>query len=173
MIHIYYGEGKGKTTAAAGLALREAGWGNAVLFVQFLKSTPSGEIIAMEGIGNITVLRDNAPWAFSWNMDEDERSLAGERVASLLQKADKEISGGQWDMVVLDEVLGAWACGFLSQSCLLETMASFREEGRPELVLTGRKPFPDALAMADYATEMRKEKHPYDNRAQARKGIEY
>lgn len=173
MNHVYYGEGKGKTTAAAGLALRAAGRGKRVLFLQFLKGSASGEITSMMGIANIALLRDSTPWKFSWNMDDGEKAQAAERTLFLFEQAVETAREKGIDLLVLDEALGACQGGFLPEKKLVELMALCREKGRPELVVTGRYCFPEAMDLADYATEMRKVKHPFDEGVGAREGIEY
>ncbi len=171
LIHLYYGEGKGKTTAAMGLALRAAGCGKRVLIVQFLKGRPSGEVELLQSLPGITLLRGKELKKFSWEMSEEEKQGALRLDNELMETAFQKARQGECDLLVLDEALGACGCGLLGEEALLAFL-----RGKPkelEVVLTGRGPGSEMLELADYATEMRKEKHPYDQGVQARRGVEF
>ena len=169
MIHLYYGEGKGKTTAAAGLALRAAGSGLHVLFVQFFKSGASGEIRALSHVENVELLTPSLHYGRYKTLSDDQKAAVGDHYAFLLREATERASG--YDLIVLDEAVAAYNYAMLDRDALLSFLR--REGSNREIVLTGRDPAPELLALADYATEMRKEKHPYDRGITARKGIEY
>ena len=154
-IHVYYGDGKGKTTAAMGLALRAAGSGLDVLMFQFLKDNSSSERVILEQIPNVTCLPGK------------------DRVKFVNNKALDEIIKfcGPFDVLVLDEILCAVQLGVLSEEKLVEFL-----EHKPrglEIVLTGHVVSDKVLELADYVTEIRKVKHPYDQGITAREGIEY
>lgn len=169
MIHLYYGAGKGKTTAAVGLAVRAAGAGQRVLFTQFFKSGSSSEIAALSGIPNITVRMPQEYHGRYKNMDEAQREAINSTYHAFLNAFLDEAK--DYDLIVLDEAVSAYGYGMLGEETLLPFL---RAEGKTrEIVLTGREPLPELLALADYATEMRKEKHPFDQGIKARKGIEF
>lgn len=171
LVHLYCGDGKGKTTCAMGLALRAVGRGKTVVIAQFLKSEDSGERIALSGLKGVTLLKLPDRMKFSFAMDEGERRQAAQRFLELMEQAERAVRAGQGQLVVLDEVCAAVSSGLLP----LERVTAFLD-GRPaetEVVLTGRKPAPELMARADYVTEMRKVAHPYDSGVDARLGIEY
>ena len=148
MLHLYWGDGKGKTTAAMGLALRALGHGRRVVIVQFLKDGTSGEIAPLRAAGAAVYACPNAK--FTWLMDEADKAAAREASARALGQALAE----PFDLLVLDE-----ACAAL-------------KSGR-EVVLTGRDPAPWLQDAADYSTEMRAHRHPYADGVAAREGVEY
>ena len=157
LTHIYYGDGSGKTTAAFGLAFRCAGRGERVVIAQFLKGMESGEMLAAGRFPEITTLRWDGPAKFTYQMDEEAARLAAADGIRLL---------------VLDEVIDAVGCGFLS----LSRLCGFLDKEKPsglEVVMTGHS-LPETLAArADYISRVTKEKHPYDKGVMARKGIEF
>lgn len=168
LTHIYCGDGKGKTTAAVGLAVRAAGNGFKVLFVQFMKNGRTGELVSFEKLENITVLDGRQVAKFSWNMDEREKAEARSIQQEKLDEAIALADG--YDMLVLDEAVGACQGGFLDEQRLC---AFFSEKPEAlEVVLTGRDPSRELLARADYVSEIKKIKHPYDMGIHARNGIE-
>ena len=169
LVHAYFGEGKGKTTAAVGLAVRMAGAGGKVLFFQFLKDNTSSERRILEKEENITLLCGMERVMFIRNMTETEKDAAKRFYQSRLQEISR--IAGAFDMVVLDEFLTAVDKGVID----CEAAKGFLQE-RPketELVLTGRTQNRTLLQFCDYVTEMKKIKHPYDRAVQARKGIEF
>ena len=168
LMHIYCGDGKGKTTCAFGLALRCAGTGARVRIAQFLKGGPTGEVEAMRHLPNVEILRAKQGTKFTFQMDEAEREQAKQDHMALLDRAFSDTQG--LCMLVLDEIMAACSSGMVEEAHLLELI-----ENRPEqleLVLTGRNPSPQLLALADYVTEMKKVRHPYDRGIAARSGIE-
>lgn len=171
MLHIYHGDGKGKTTAAMGLALRMIGTGNKVFIVQFLKGRPSGEIQSLLKMDRVTVLRGRPDTKFTFQMSAAEMDSVRELHNRQLQLAFSAAAQGSADLIVLDEALDAIATGTLEEGMLLELILQNKE--KTEIVLTGRNLSAQVLAAADYVTHMKKEKHPYDLGMQARKGIEY
>ena len=170
LIHLYCGDGKGKTTAAVGLSVRAAGAGLPVVFAQFFKNGSSGEISLLGQLPGVRVLVcAQNPGRFS-RMTEDQRSQARENYAALLEsawQAARENPG----LLVLDECISACNHGLLDTEKLAALLDS-RPAGL-EVVLTGRNP-PALLAhRADYITEMRKLRHPFDQGIRARRGIEF
>lgn len=171
LIHLYFGDGKGKTTAAMGLAVRSAGNGNRVLVVQFLKARPSGEVTILEGLPGITLLRGKGLTKFSWEMTEEEKAQTRQRHGVLLNTAISHVRAEGCALLVLDEALGACHTALLDEETLLHFLREKPDE--LEVVLTGRDPSGEMLELADYATEMKKIKHPYDLGTAARKGVEF
>ena len=171
MIHIYHGDGKGKTTAAMGLAVRMLGAGKKVFIVQFLKGRPSGEIMALLRMDNVTVLRGKPDTKFVFQMTQEELNAVCELHSRQMQLAFIAAAEGRADLIVLDEALDAIATGTLDEGELCQLLASHKEKA--EIALTGRNPSVQLISAADYVTHMKKEKHPYDAGISARKGIEY
>ncbi len=169
LIHIYCGDGKGKTTAAVGLCVRAAGHGKRVVFVQFLKSESSGERSVLRMLPQIVVFPCPHSTKFTFQMTEEEKREEARACSSRLCAAWKEAEKA--DMLVLDEVFGALSAGLLSEG---EVLTGLRKKPKGlEVVLTGRDPAHFFLEIADYVTQMKKQKHPYESGTGARKGIEY
>ncbi len=169
MIHLYYGSGKGKTTAACGLCVRAAGSGMKVLFVQFFKSGRSSEISVLDALDTVTTRHPPVHYGRYKQLSGEQKSEV-RRVYREMMEDVMENAGG-YDMIILDEAVSVFAYGLMDREKFL---AFLRSHGnRREIVLTGRAPAPELMDLADYATEMRKEKHPFDCGVAARKGIEY
>ena len=249
MVHIYCGDGKGKTTAALGLALRAAGNGVPVMIVRFLKNDGSGEVGILENVPGVYLFPCERQFGFTWTMSEEQKAEAGEYFTELFErawemgcktvredvegagKADGCMAGENWGsdsvsdgssrrdigacgtgssvsgspvsgspvsgspvsgspvstppasapltsppceiraLLVLDEIMAAVNSGFVANERLLAAL-DHRPDGL-EVVLTGRGPSEELLSRADYVTEMRAVKHPYEKGVGARKGVEY
>jgi len=171
MMHVYYGDGKGKTTAALGLALRAAGHGKKVVIVQFLKNSPTGEEASFRLFPNVTLLRGKAGEAFTFAMDEAEERETTLIHNSNLERALSLVCGGSCDMLILDEGMDAVRKGLVDEALIRR--AVFEKPENVELVVTGHKPVQWLLDAADYVTEMVKKKHPFDRGIAAREGVEY
>lgn len=170
LVEIYYGDGKGKTTAAFGLAFRCAGWGRKVVIAQFLKSGVGGEVRAAERFPELTVLRTKDIHKFTFQMNEEEKAATAVNCQELFRQATALAAEQEARVLVLDEVIDA-TYGFLSLDELCAFLDS-RPEGL-EVVITGHS-LPQPLAdRADYITHVQKEKHPYDKGIMARKEIEF
>ncbi len=170
MIHVYTGDGKGKTTAAVGLAVRHAGAGKTVLFVQFMKCMPTGELAALGQLSGITVLRNACRHGFSFAMTEEERAMVTASHNANLRRAAEAARTGACSLIVLDEVTSAYALDLIDRAAVDALIDGAAET---ELVLTGRDPAKHMLDAADYVTQMTLVKHPYTRGVHARKGIEY
>lgn len=169
LIHIYCGDGKGKTTAAVGLTLRSAGAGNRVVFTQFFKDGSSSEISLLRQIPGISVLHTKTVGGFWKRMTAEQQAQASRDYTELFHIACERAKN--MDLLVLDEVISACNHGAVSEEALLEFLQNKPEN--LEVVLTGQNPSEALLAQADYVTEMKKVKHPFDRGVLARKGIEY
>ena len=168
-IHIYFGDGKGKTTAAVGQAVRAAGHGFRVLFFQFLKDNSSNERKILEQISNITCLPGREQVKFVSRMNGDEK-------AELLHYNNKALDEivkfcSPFDLLVMVEALCAVGLKVLSEEKLISFL-QHKPRGL-EIVLTGHQVSDRMKEIADYATEMHKIKHPYDLGKLAREGIEF
>ena len=172
LIHLYYGLGKGKTTAALGLMLRASGCGKRVVLVQFLKDSSCGELQQLALLPDITVLRGKARGAaFSWDMTDEQKRMTRDIHDENLKKAIALAENGECDLLVLDEALDAYQLGLLSDELLKKIV--LQKPGALELIITGHDPTAWILEKADYITEMVKIKHPFDDGVTARRGIEF
>lgn len=170
LIHVYCGDGKGKTTSALGLSLRAVGAGMKVVIIQFLKGRKTSELVLLNHIPDITVLRCEEVVAFSFAMSEEEKQMAARINTENLEAGIELAESGRCDLLILDEVISAFTLGLVNRQ-LLEKLVRYKPEPL-ELVLTGRNPEPWMLECADYVTEMKKIKHPFDRGIKARLGIE-
>lgn len=174
MLHIYHGDGKGKTTAAMGLALRALGRGWRVHVAQFLKDGTSGEVAPLRRLG-AEVLAVDMGGRFTFQMDEAELLAvrAGhEGNLERLRGLASDAATGARSLVVLDEALDAIGTGTLGEDRVLAALDDLAAAGI-EVVVTGRNPSDALLARADYVTEMRAAKHPYARGVGARAGVEF
>ena len=171
MIHIYTGDGKGKTTAAVGLAVRASGAGKRVCFVQFLKNGTSSEIEQLRKLG-INVMCAESCNKFTYAMNEDELNDLIEDHDSLIREAGRLISKKQLDLLVLDEFIGAYNKELFDTINAEKLIALASAEGC-EVVMTGRNAPESLCGFADYITEMKAVRHPYEKGIPARLGIEY
>lgn len=169
LVHIYTGDGKGKTTAALGLALRAAGHGLRVLVVQFLKGGkgPFGELEALRSVPGVTAVQFG-PGGFA---GKDFPFEEGKRlVRQGWEFASDAVRSGDFDLVVLDEVPVVVRKGMLSEK---EVVALLRRKApRTEVVLTGRYAGPALQKAADLVTEMKCVKHPFEQGVRWRWGVE-
>lgn len=167
-VHVYTGNGKGKTTAAVGAAVRAAGSGLRVGFFQFLKSGASGELAALAKLG-VEVGSPEGQDKFLWQMTDEEKTACARRQTQLLEQA--ATLAPALDVLVLDEVVCAVAEGMVPWQGLL-ALVQTRPAGT-ELILTGRGASEELVALADYVTEMRFVRHPFEKGVPARRGIEF
>ena len=183
-LHIYYGDGKGKTTAAMGLALRAIGAGTRPCIVQFLKTENSSERRALELLPENSMHLVSLPASikFVFQMDEKEKQEAASLCCRLLEEGIQLYQKEKGGLLVLDEVLDAVDTGLLPEKTLLKALLSLgprragckgNENISGDVVLTGRNPSSSLLELADYITEMKALRHPYNEGLPARLGIEY
>jgi cob(I)alamin adenosyltransferase len=175
LVQIYTGDGKGKTTAAFGLALRAAGQGNKVLIYQFLKpaSLDIGERFALQlGAVRIRVETLDAPWDMAKSFDDKKQvAQAKAAISEALDRIAQTAEKGFYDLLILDEIVFCLSKGLAK----LEDIKNVIDKRDPavEIVLTGRGATDELIAMADLVTEMKNIKHPFDKGIKARRGIEY
>lgn len=171
MIHYYYGDGKGKTTAAMGLALRALGQGREVVIVQFLKDGRSGEVQALEGLPGVTLLYGKGGKGFTFQMTDEEKRETRRIHDENLARAVERVYADRCGLLVLDEVGDALALALVDQDALAALLGGCPEG--TELVMTGHAPQESLVNAADYVTRMEKIRHPYDRGAGARRGVEF
>lgn len=170
-VHIYCGDGKGKTSAALGLAVRAAGRGRKILLVRFLKKEDSGEVPVLRRIPGITVKPCEREFGFVFCMEAEERARAAAYYQQQFEQACQSVEQEDYDVLVLDEILAACNYGMVQEEDVIRFL-----ENRPEkleVVLTGRNPSRRLLEHADYVSEIQMRKHPFEKGVPARKGIEY
>lgn len=168
-IHIYCGDGKGKTTAAMGLALRAAGSGKRVVLTQFLKDGSSSELKILREIPQIQVFLCEEKFGFFWNMSEEQKETAKRSYTELFERAMEAAKKGAF-LLVMDELIAAYNHELVERERVLHFLWEKPED--LEVVMTGREPAPELLDLADYVSEIQKRKHPFDQGIPARKGIE-
>ena len=177
LVHVYTGKGKGKTTAAFGLALRALGEGLRVLIVQFLKGKVplTGEaaltkIMTRGGSARIIRFVNEVHPMFIPKKEYDEKKLSG-LLKEDFSLAKRLIMNGNYDLVLLDEINNVMKGGWLSVAEVKNLLK--KRPMNVEIVLTGRDAPEEIIEMADYVTEMRQVKHPSKKGIKARRGIEY
>jgi cob(I)alamin adenosyltransferase len=172
LVIVYTGNGKGKTTAAMGLALRAAGYGKRVLVIQFVKTWFTGEKGGFEPLPNVEFIQAGKGFykILGDNLPETEHVEAAKNAFDLAQA---KLASGAYDVVVLDEIIGSVTGGLLPLEPVLALIDS--KPPQVDLVLTGHrgKELPRLLERADLVTEMVKIKHPYDSGILAKKSIDY
>lgn len=171
MIQIYYGDGKGKTSAAVGVAVRAAGRGMKILFVQFLKSEDSGERKILSEIEGISLSPCPVELDFTYNMTNTQKAQASKIFREMFERAVKTALVFNYNVLILDEVFSAIETGMLSESEVYNFLTD--APSKLEIVLTGRNPSKKFIDIADYVSKIVKEKHPFDSGVKARPGIEY
>ena len=169
-IHIYEGDGMGKTTAAIGLAVRCAGSGQKVLFTQFLKGNSSSELAALELLPKIYVYQNRKEFGFARGMDMIERRDAKSYYRDHFREAIYFARREEVKMLVLDELLDAYDLDMVDHQDVQQFLRTRPED--MEVVLTGRRAAAELVNMADYISRIEKIKNPYDWGVPARKGIE-
>ncbi|MCM1230962.1 MAG: cob(I)yrinic acid a,c-diamide adenosyltransferase [Ruminococcus flavefaciens] len=165
MIHIYTGDGKGKTTSAMGLAVRGAGAEMSVVVFQFMKDGSSSEIAVLEKLGiPVTCCKECSKFTFQMNADEISAVIDSHNM--ILEKIKSESA----DMIILDEFFGAYNDNLFDRKLAEQVVFG---KSATEIILTGRNAPSLFTDKADYITVMTKVKHPYDKGIIARQGIEY
>jgi cob(I)alamin adenosyltransferase len=170
LVTVFTGDGKGKTTAAIGTAVRAAGYGLRVFIVFFLKGNmfTQGEANALAKFPNVeTASFGTSAWVLKGSVNPEAASQS----AKALESAEKALTGGKYDLVILDEINGALDFGLITLEKVVELIVS-----RPpnvDLILTGRHADPAIIKIADVVTEMVNIKHAFDRGVLAREGFDY
>lgn len=168
MIQIYTGNGKGKTTAAIGLALRSLGRGRRVVLLQFLKRKETGEMSGLARFENCSIQRfGREDFITEETINELDRQLAEDGCS----RAEEILRDKSADLVILDEINVALHLKLIEIARVADMIAACPPE--IELVLTGRDSPREIISLADYVSEIKEIKHPYRNGITAREGIEY
>jgi cob(I)alamin adenosyltransferase len=166
LVHVYTGNGKGKTTAALGLAMRAVGQGMKVTFIQFLKGQPCGEHFFTSQHKPFDIVQISVGDSFTKSKDQLSREAQ-----QTLSYAEQEILSGNYDLVILDEIFVATSQELITVKQVLDLLDA--KPSSVELVLTGRRAPPEIVQRADLVTEMLMIKHPFTEGTSARRGIEY
>lgn len=171
LVIVHTGNGKGKTTAALGLAIRAWGQGLKVLILQLIKgSWKYGELKALEAFApNLRIAAMGE--GFTQGAEGDEAHKHRAAAQETLRLAEAEMDAGSWDMIILDEINYAVKFDLISERQVMALIA--RKPPQTHLVLTGRDAREDIIARADLVTEMKEIKHPYRQGIKAQKGIEF
>lgn len=171
-IQIYTGNGKGKTTAAVGLATRAAGNEFKVTMVQFLKSGSTGELESVKKLSPyFNIYRFEKPRGFFWTLNDEQKAELKEEVQEAYRFCLKVMEDKQCDILIMDEIMGALGNGLVSEEQLLELMDKKPKD--IELIMTGRNVPERIMEKANLVTEMKDIKHYFNEGVPARKGIEF
>lgn len=170
LIHIYFGDGKGKTTAAMGLSLRAAGYGYRVLIYQFMKDNDSSERNIMKEINNITLVEGLEKEKFSSQMTEKEKLQRFDYYNTQFKNITDKAVEEDYQVLFMDEIIYTITAGLLDENLVVSFLKNKPEN--LEVILTGNTPSQELLELADYVSEIRKIKHPFDAGTAARRGIE-
>ncbi|MGL5354514.1 MAG: cob(I)yrinic acid a,c-diamide adenosyltransferase [Clostridium sp.] len=171
LIHIYCGNGKGKTTAAMGLGVRCAGRGNKVLLTQFLKDNNTGELNSIEKLSeNFHVLKGEPMKDWFNCLDKDGQEEVINEHRNRFEKVTKRAIDENYDLLILDETMAALNYGILELDKVLEFLKN--KPKTLEVVLTGRNPDKKLIEIANYVSEINPIKHPFEEGIPSREGIE-
>ncbi len=168
-IHIYCGDGKGKTTASIGAAIRAMGSGMNVAFCQFFKNGTSNEIKILQELSLCTYFQQKVDFPFFFKMTDKEilqsKSVYTNYFDSILEQSSK------FDMIVFDEIISTCNFSILDENYVKNKILEI--SSKCEIILTGREPSETLIEISDYVSEIKNIKHPFDKGIKARKGIEY
>lgn len=171
LIHIYCGDGKGKTTAAMGLGMRAAGRDKKVLLTQFLKDNETGELNSIEKLGvNFEVFKGIPVKKFFKFMSPEEQMVTKKEHEERFDEVTKKAIDENYDLLILDEIIASTNLELIPLDKVIKFL-----ENKPnglEVVLTGRNPNEKLIGIADYVSEIKAVKHPYEKGINSRIGIE-
>jgi cob(I)alamin adenosyltransferase len=171
LVHIYTGPGKGKTTAALGLALRAAGWGKKVIIYQFLKP-PALVLGERKALAKTNLPIKIVPVDIKWNMQKkNNETLVCEKITQTCKEIRTVAKKGKYDIIILDEIIYCLSKKLVSLQCIKNIIKS--KKPGIEIIMTGRGATKDIIKLADLVTEMKEVKHPFKKGISARQGIEY
>lgn len=169
LVQVYCGDGKGKTTAAIGLAVRQIAVNNKILFVSFLKNGNSSEVSVLEKFDNVDTIFDKKLNKFIFYMNDIEKKEAKENQRDLFEYVKN--NSNKYDCVIMDEVLDLITNDFITETELVDFINNKPEN--TELVITGHSITDKIIEAVDYYTNFKCIKHPYEKGIKARKGIEF
>jgi cob(I)alamin adenosyltransferase len=169
-IHIYCGDGKGKTTTGMGLCTRAAGFGYRVLIYQFMKNNSTNERKILEQVPNITFIDGLEQEKFSFQMTPEEKVSRKKYYEDKFQEVTEMVRREHYDILFLDELIYTIRAGLFDENLLIEYLKNKPEH--LEIILTGQNPSDRLVELADYVSEICKCKHPFDRGLPARRGIE-
>lgn len=169
-IHIYCGNGKGKTTTGMGLCTRAAGFGYRVLIYQFMKNNTTSERKILSKVPNITFVDGLEQEKFSFQMTPEEKAFRKAYYEEQFRFVTKKALEENFDILFCDELIYTIRAGLFDENILIEYLKNKPEN--LEIILTGQDPSDALIELADYVSEIRKVKHPFDQGLPARKGIE-
>ncbi len=171
LIHIYTGSGKGKTTAALGLALRAAGWGKKVIIYQFLKP-PALKLGERKAAKKTKLPIKIVPVDIKWNMfKKNDKSAVCDKIQQTCEDIQVIAEKGKYDLIILDEIVYCCRQKLVILECIKNIIKA--KKFNVELIMTGRGATKELIKLADLVTEMKEIKHPFGKNLKARKGIEY
>ncbi len=170
LIHIYEGDGKGKTSAGVGLSVRCAGSGQKVLYTQFLKDDKSSELKVLEQIEGIHVVRCEKTFGFIFTLTEEKKKEARDFYTRHFRKISKMAVEEGCRLLVMDEMIATYNLNMVERQEILDFLKNKPVE--LEVVMTGRDPAEELVELADYISCVTKVKHPFDKGVPARIGIE-
>ncbi len=172
LVHIYTGNGKGKTTAAVGLGVRAWGNGMKVLFVQFLKGSPTGEMKVFDQLKpNFTFYRGKQVKGFIWNMTEEQKEELKQVTREDFEFAREQALSDAYDVLILDEVMASISNKLIQVEDVVDLIRN--KPQKLEIIITGRNAPGELVQLADYVSEISAVKHPFEKGIPARKGIEF
>lgn len=171
LIHIYCGDGKGKTSAAMGLGLRAVGHEKKVLLTQFLKSNKTGELHSIEKLSEFfhVVLGEPAK-KFVWNMTDEEKAVVKAEHTKRFKEITKKAVEENYEVLILDELIATINLDFVPLQLVVDFLKN--KPTSLEVVMTGRNPQEELVELAHYVSEIKAIKHPYTEGIPARVGIE-
>lgn len=169
-IHIYCGNGKGKTTTGMGLCTRAAGYGYKVLIYQFMKNNNTSERNILTKVPNITFIDGLESEKFSFQMSEDEKTERKKYYETQFEIVTKIAAAEGFDVLFMDELIYTIGNGLFDEAILLNYLKN--KPPHLEIILTGQNPSDALVNAADYVSEIQKRKHPFDRGLKSRKGIE-
>lgn len=170
-LHLYTGEGKGKTSAAMGLALRMLGHGKKVVIAQFMKDGTSGEIKALTSFENVLHFEGGRMKGFAFRMTPSQLEAMQEEQGAAARELTSLIGREQPDLTILDELCVALAMNLVKKDDAYALIDAALQTG--EVAVTGRYATEEMIAKADYVSRLDAVKHPFDEGQPARKGVEF
>lgn len=172
LIQVYTGDGKGKTTAALGQAVRAVGEGLKVYMVQFLKTDDTGELNTVKKLHpDFQIFRFERKRGFFWTLNESEKAELREDVDKAIDFCKEVMDNNECDILILDEIMAVMTNGIVPVGIVVNMLES--KPANMEIILTGRNAPPEISDIADLVTEMKEVKHYFRKGIPQRKGIEF